>query len=78
MLNVSHMTIWRVLHEQLLYPYNLQRVQGTLPADFPARGKFCYCFVQRSAENFLIALFLFTDKARFCRDSIINIHNQHQ
>jgi hypothetical protein len=35
-LNVSHMTIWRVLHEQLLYPYHLQKVQGLMLADFPA------------------------------------------
>jgi hypothetical protein len=32
-LNVSHMTVWRVLHEQLLYPYPL-RVQDLMPADF--------------------------------------------
>jgi transposase len=25
---VSHMTVWRVVHRQLLYPYHLQRVQG--------------------------------------------------
>jgi hypothetical protein len=31
-LNVLHMTIWRILHKQLLYPYHLQ-VQGLMPAD---------------------------------------------
>jgi hypothetical protein len=39
--HVSHMTVWRVLHRQLLYPYHLQRVQGLGPADFPAREAFC-------------------------------------
>jgi hypothetical protein len=35
---VSHMTVWIVLHRQLLYPYRLQRAQGLGPADFSARG----------------------------------------
>jgi hypothetical protein len=35
-LNVLHMTIWRVLHEQVLYSYHLQRVQSLMPADFPS------------------------------------------
>jgi hypothetical protein len=43
--HVSHMTIWRVLHRQLLYLYNFQRVQGLGPADFPAREAFCQWFV---------------------------------
>jgi hypothetical protein len=35
------MTIWRVLHEQLLYPYLPQEVQGVLLGDFPRRQHFC-------------------------------------
>lgn len=38
-LSVSHMTIWREVHEQLLYHYHL-RGQGLMPADFPA-GENC-------------------------------------
>lgn len=37
---ISHMTVWRVLHEQLLYPYHMQRVQALGPADFPLRLRF--------------------------------------
>ena len=40
-INVDHMTVWRVLHENLLYPYHLQHVQGLSVADFPARRHFC-------------------------------------
>jgi hypothetical protein len=70
------MTIWRALHEQLLYIYNLQGVHG-VPSDLPARENFCRCSVQRSAEHFVVSSALLTDEARFGRD-IINIHNQHQ
>jgi 6-pyruvoyl-tetrahydropterin synthase len=73
-LNVSHMPILRVLHEQSPYPYHL-RVQGFMPADFPTRENFCRCFVQRSAEHLFVSSELFTDEARFGRDSIMNIHN---
>jgi hypothetical protein len=38
-LNVSHMNICRLLYGNLLYHYHL-RVQGLMPADFPAREKF--------------------------------------
>jgi hypothetical protein len=31
--NVSHMTIWRVLHEQLRYPYHLEQALGLMPVD---------------------------------------------
>jgi hypothetical protein len=34
---VGHMAVWRVLHEQLLYAYHSQRVQGLTPADYPPR-----------------------------------------
>jgi len=40
-LNVDHMTVFRILKEQLLYPYHLQRVQALLPRDFPKRLEFC-------------------------------------
>jgi hypothetical protein len=49
--HVSHMTVWGVLHRQLLYPYHLQRVQGLGPADFQAREAFCQWFVHQCALN---------------------------
>jgi hypothetical protein len=36
-LNVSQMTILKAFHEQLFYPYYLQRVLDIMHADFPAR-----------------------------------------
>jgi hypothetical protein len=77
-LNFSHMTIWRVLHEHLLYPCHLQPVQHLMPADFPMQENFYRCFLQQSAEHFFVSKVFFTDEAHFGTDAIINIHNQHQ
>jgi hypothetical protein len=33
---VAHSTLWRVLREQQLYPYHLQRVQALSLQDYPA------------------------------------------
>ena len=75
---VSHMTIWRILHDTLLYPYHFQRVQGLTVADFEPRRIFCQRMLQQCAVfvNFL-ACILFTDEAGFTRDGIFNFHNSH-
>jgi hypothetical protein len=72
------MTIWRVLHEQVLCPCYLQPMQGLTPADFPVQENFYRCFVQQSAEHFFVSKVFFTHEVHFSRDGIINIHNQHQ
>lgn len=75
--NVDHMTAWRTIHDQLLYPYHLQRVQGLSPADYPQRETFCRWFIHQSANPLFIRTVLFTDEATFGRDGITNLHNQH-
>lgn len=77
-LNVGHMTVWRVLHEQLLYPYHLQRVQALGPADFPVRLQFCRWLYQEINNPFFLQSVLFTDEASFSRDGVVNFHNNHQ
>ena len=54
---------WGILHELLLYPYNLQR-RLTTTGYFPAR-----------TANPLLSLQL--EEATFGRDAITNFHNQH-
>lgn len=73
----SHVTAWRVLHEQLLYPYHIQRVQGLSPADYPPRDNFCRWFVGQTANPLFVSSVLFTDEATFGRDGITNFHNVH-
>jgi len=77
-LNISHVLVWRILHDFLLYPYHIQRVQALLPRDFPLRINFCQWFLQKIAENPLFdAEILFTDEANFSRNAIRNFHNNH-
>jgi hypothetical protein len=40
-MGVAHLSVWRVLREQQLYPYHLQRVQALSLQDCPARVMFC-------------------------------------
>lgn len=77
-LNISHVLVWRILHDYLLYPYHIQRVQALLPRDFPLRVNFCQWFLQKVTENPLFdTKILFTDEASFTRNCIRNFHNNH-
>jgi hypothetical protein len=63
----------RVLHEQLLYQYHLQRVQPPIPLDFRPRQEFGQLFLRQCGEDpFLRNLVLFTDKADFTWSGILN------
>lgn len=77
-LNISHILVWKILHDFLLYPYHIQRVQALLPRDFPLRMNFCQWFLQKMYENPLFDTeILFTDEANFSRNAIQNFHNNH-
>ena len=77
-LNVSQPTVWRVLHENSLYPYHIQRVQGLLPQDFPRRLDFSRWILRKCAHNpDFLSRVLFSDEAHFTRDGIVNYHNLH-
>lgn len=78
MLNVSHFLIWKIIVDNLLYPFHIQRVQALLPRDFPSRLNFCRWFLEKLAEDPLFkSKILFTDEANFSRNSIRNFHNNH-
>jgi hypothetical protein len=72
------MKIWRLLHEQLMYPYNLQKVQGLKPADCPARETLYLWFVMQCVEPPFILSVLFSDGAGFGRNDIRNFQIHHQ
>lgn len=75
---VSPASVWRTVHEQLLYPYHIQRVQALNPTDYEQRLIFCRWFLHRCNQtpNFP-ALILCTDEAGFTRSGILNYHNNH-
>lgn len=77
-LDVCYVTIWRVLHENSLYPYHVQRVQGLLPQDFPRRLQFSRWILDKCERNRnFLSRILFTDEAQFSRDGVVNFHNVH-
>lgn len=77
-LNVSHWTVWKILKDNMLYPYHIQRVQALLPADFPPRIALCQWILQTLLliPQFLTQI-MFTDEASFSRNAIRNFHNNH-
>ncbi|KAI5711842.1 hypothetical protein M8J75_003493 [Diaphorina citri] len=77
-LGISQSAVWRTLHENLFYPYHLQRVQGLLERDFGPRLQFSrWVLVQIATVLNFVSSILFTDEANFSRDGITNFHNNH-
>lgn len=75
---VSQSSVWRILNEERLHPFHLQRVQLLEAEDYPKRVTFCQWFMQRTAvdPNFPTYV-LFTDEASFTREGVFNTHNSH-
>jgi hypothetical protein len=62
----SQNTVVQILHEQLVDPYYLQRVQVLTCVNYPGRATFRRWFLQKCAINpHFLADILFTDEARF-------------
>ena len=70
--------VWWVMHEQCLYPYHIQRVQGLVPRDYPRRLEFCVWFMNQINvnPNFAAQIF-YTDEAQFSTRGLFNTHNSH-
>jgi hypothetical protein len=78
-MHAPHATVWRVLNEQLLHPFHLQKVHALGPADYPARIQFAQYFLQQcDADPDYPLTVLFTDEAMFTREVLVNSHNMHQ
>ncbi|CAH1957620.1 unnamed protein product [Acanthoscelides obtectus] len=77
-MNTSIASVWRVLHEQQLYPYHFQKVQGLSAADYHRRVQFCLWLLhQIAAQPNFLRYVLWTDEASFTRDGIFNSRNGH-
>lgn len=76
---ISSKTVWNVLHEQLLYPFHVQKVQALSDDDFLPRLQFCRWFLEQcnNDPNFHNSV-LFTDECSFSRDGIMNTRNNHR
>lgn len=75
---ISQASVWRTVHEQLLHPYHIQRVQALTPADFQRRREFSQWYInQTSDDGAFSSLVLFTDETTFTRTGMFNTHNMH-
>jgi hypothetical protein len=63
--SVGHVTAWRELHSQYLYPYLLQRVHCLTTADNPPQENFSRCFFQQTANLLFVSSVIFSDEANF-------------
>ncbi|GBM51915.1 hypothetical protein AVEN_184012-1, partial [Araneus ventricosus] len=76
--NVSHSIVWRVLRDEGLHPYHVQKVQALIPADYAPRVEFACWFLQQiAAQPDFSAHVFFTDESTFTREGISNTHNLH-
>jgi len=71
---VSHMQVWRTLHEEDLYPYHDQRVQHLEQGDHAQRMDLCNWI---KAHPELLSIILFSDEASFTWDGVNNLRNVH-
>ena len=71
-------SVLRVLQEQNLHAYHLQKVLGLGPNDFAPRVRFVQWFLQWSVVNPAVpAQVLFTDETCFTRDGYFNSINSY-
>lgn len=77
-MNTSNATVWRVLHDEKLYPFHLQKVHSLEPRDYPRRVACSRWFLHKLADDpdFLKKV-MFTDESSFNRDGIFNSRNSH-
>lgn len=76
--NVSKSSVHRILKEQLLYPFHVQKVHSMTAADYPARLEYSQWFLrQQQADNTFVSNVLFTDESGFTRDGVMNSRNMH-
>lgn len=76
--NSSHFSVWKVLKENNMHPYSIQKVQTLSPDDYPRRVNSSRWFLHKIVEtpNFLQKV-IFTDESTFNRDGVFNSRNSH-
>lgn len=77
--HIPQTIVWRIVHDEGLYPYHLQRVQALQPGDYSSRMDFARWYVQeKAADRHFAASVLFTDEAAFSLEGVMNCHNLHR
>lgn len=77
-LDVSHMSVHRVLKENEQYPYHYTKVQHLLPRDYQLRVNFAdYYLNQVNLRPNYGSRILYTDECTFTKNGMFNTHNYH-
>ena len=77
-LDVLHMSIGHVLHEQQLHPHHPQKIHALNPADFVPHAIFCAWFLHQCVNNpEFPRCIIFADEAHFTREAVLNCRNSH-
>lgn len=77
-LNLSQSSVWRIAHEEKLYPFHLQKVMAITAEDYAPRMTFCDWFLHRYQRALDFPRYvLFTDEAFFSRNGYFNSKNSH-
>lgn len=77
-LNIGHMTVHKVLKNELLYPFHRTQVQELNVKDHRARENFCRWLLRKNeAEENFLANIMWTDESLFTRTGTFNCHNFH-
>jgi hypothetical protein len=69
--------VWRIFHEQPLYPYHIQQMEALTP-NHHVRVVVCQWLLAKCVVNTqFVANVLFTNEAGFTRDGIMHVHITH-
>jgi len=71
-IGVSHMQVWRTVHEEDLHSYHDHRLQHLEPGDLAQHMDLCHWI---TAHPQTLSAILFTDEVSFTRDGINNSRN---
>ncbi|GFV60469.1 uncharacterized protein TNCV_3471041 [Trichonephila clavipes] len=75
---VSHCSVWRILREQDMHPFHVQRVQTQQLEDYAPCVALAQWYLGKCATNPLFPdEVLFSDEASFTREGIFHTHNDH-
>lgn len=77
-MDLSHMSVHRVIKDEKLKPFHFTLVQKLEPEDYPRRVEFCQWLLRQNEadENFLSKI-VWTDESLFTREGVFNRHNSH-
>ena len=70
----STLRVWQTLHTEGMDPYHIQRIHHLKPADMCSLLQL-FCWI--NSNPYMIRYILFTNKAHFTHDGVINIRNSH-